>query len=286
LKKLILITGSNGQLGNECRVLSETYPNYNFLFVSKQDLSIDNITAVEDLFSNNNIDYCINCAAFTAVDLAETEIEKAYNINATAVGNLAKCCQKYNARLIHISTDYVFNGEKKIGYLETDTTGPINVYGASKLEGEKIAFTENPASIIIRTSWVYSSFGKNFVKTMMRLMQEKTEINVVSDQIGRPTYAYDLAKVIFDIIEKEDKVKPGIYHYANEGIISWYEFAHEIKNIGNYSCKINPISSAAYIVPAKRPHYSILNTDKIVLNFGIKIPNWKESLLKCMSLLK
>lgn len=286
MKKLILITGSNGQLGNECRVLSETYPKYNFLFVSKQDLSIDNITAVEDLFSNNNIDYCINCAAFTAVDLAETEIETAYNINATAVGNLAKCCQKYNARLIHISTDYVFNGEKKIGYLETDTTGPINVYGASKLEGEKIALTENPASIIIRTSWVYSSFGKNFVKTMMRLMQEKTEINVVSDQIGKPTYAHDLAKVIFDIIEKEEKVIPGIYHYANEGIISWYEFAQEIKNIANYSCKINPISSASYIVPAKRPHYSILNTDKIVLNFGIKIPEWKDSLQKCMSLLK
>jgi len=285
MKKNILVTGANGQLGSECRVLSETLSEYDFVFLTKEDLSIDNLEDVNKYFSQHKIDVCINCAAYTAVDLAETEMEQAYNINALAVGNLAHCCKKYQVRFIHVSTDYVFDGENNVGYLDTDLPAPLNIYGKSKLEGERLAMSENPASIIIRTSWVYSSFGKNFVKTMMKLMQERQELNIVSDQIGRPTYARDLAKAIFSIISDGKNDAAGIYHYANQGVLSWYEFAMEIKKIGNYTCTLHPIPSSAYPVPAKRPSFSILNTEKIEQHFNITIPSWKESLTHCMSLL-
>ena len=284
-KKNILITGANGQLGNECKITAGKFPNYNCTFVTKEALSIIDKDAIDELFSLHHFDFCINCAAYTAVDKAESEKENAFEINATGTANLAAICKKYNAVLIHISTDYVFNGENADGYVEEDLTGPLNVYGETKLAGEKLAIAINPSTIVIRTSWVYSSFGKNFVKTMMKLMQEKEQLNVVCDQIGSPTYAADLAEVIFKIINSSNPV-PGIYHYSNKGIISWYEFAQAIQEIGNYPCKVNPIPSSDYPVPAKRPGFSILKTNKIESAFAIIIPNWKDSLKKCMALIK
>ena len=284
-KKNILITGANGQLGNECKITAGKFPNYNCTFVTKEALSIIDKDAIDELFSLHHFDFCINCAAYTAVDKAESEKENAFEINATGTANLAAICKKYNAVLIHISTDYVFNGENADGYVEEDLTGPLNVYGETKLAGEKLAIAINPSTIVIRTSWVYSSFGKNFVKTMMKLMQEKEQLNVVCDQIGSPTYAADLAEVIFKIINCSNPV-PGIYHYSNKGIISWYEFAQAIREIGNYPCKVNPIPSSDYPVPAKRPGFSILKTNKIESAFAIIIPNWKDSLKKCMALIK
>ena len=282
----ILVTGANGQLGNECRTLAAARMDANFIFTDVAELSITDEAAINEMFSKNNFDYCINAAAYTAVDAAENDIEMSRAINATAVGYLAKACNKHNCKLIHVSTDYVFDGENEFGYKEEDKTAPINVYGVTKLEGEKLAFENNAQTIVIRTSWVYSFHGKNFVKTMMRLMQEKEEINVVADQIGKPTYAADLADAIFNIIFSSPTILPGIYNYSNQGVISWFEFATAIKEIGGYACKVNPIPSSAYPVPAKRPHYSILLTDKIETTYNINIPHWKDSLEKCMQLLK
>ncbi len=283
--KKILVTGANGQLGNECRQLAKYINGVDFVFTDVEELSITDELAIEKIFSQHQFDCCINAAAYTAVDNAEKDRETAYAINADAVGYLAVACKRYNSKLIHISTDYVFDGEKENGYLEDDVTGPINIYGSSKLSGEHLALDKNPQTIVIRTSWVYSYFGKNFVKTMMKLMQEKPEINVVSDQIGKPTYAADLAGAIFKIIFSSTEFVPGMYHYSNKGVISWYDFALAINEIGNYNCKVNPIPSSAYPVPAKRPHYSVLITDKIESVYGIEIPQWKDSLKKCMQLL-
>jgi len=283
----ILVTGANGQLGNECRTLAAARTDANFVFTDIAELSITDEAAISDIFSKNNFDYCINAAAYTAVDAAEQDVDMSRAINATAVEYLAAACHEYNCKLIHISTDYVFDGENANGYKEEDATAPINVYGITKLEGEKLAFENNLQTIVIRTSWVYSFHGKNFVKTMMRLMQEKSEISVVADQIGKPTYAADLASVIFKIIFTSSTFIPGIYNYSNQGVISWFDFAIAIKEIGGYaSCKVNPIPSSAYPVPAKRPHYSILLTDKIETTYNIDIPHWKVSLEKCMHLLK
>jgi dTDP-4-dehydrorhamnose reductase len=284
--KKILVTGANGQLGNECRTLAESIANAEFVFTDVAELSITDSSAVEEIFSKNNFDYCINAAAYTAVDLAETETALAQLINATAVGYLAEACRKSNCKFIHISTDYVFDGTNEIGYDVDDATSPINVYGATKLEGEKLALSLNPETIVIRTSWVYSFHGKNFVKTMMKLMQERESLNVVADQIGKPTYAADLAAAIFQIIFSENEFVPGMYHFANQGVISWYDFAVAIKEIGGYNCNVNPIASSEYPVPAKRPNYSILNTNKIEHTFNIQIPYWKDSLQKCMDLLR
>jgi dTDP-4-dehydrorhamnose reductase len=283
--KNILVTGANGQLGNECRVLSETVQNAHFTFTDVAELSITDNEAIDAMFAKNSFDYCINAAAYTAVDNAENDFETSNAINATAVGYLADACKKYNCRLIHVSTDYVFNGENENGYLEEDQTDPINVYGITKLAGEKLAMEKDTNAIVIRTSWVYSYFGKNFVKTMMKLMVEKPSISVVADQIGKPTYAADLASVIFKIIFSEKEIPAGLYHFSNQGVISWYEFALAIKEIGGYTCDVNPIPSSAYPVPAKRPHFSILNTDKISAACGIEIPQWRDSLVKCMALL-
>lgn len=285
--KNILVTGANGQLGNECRVLANARPEIHFVFVDREDFSISDKSAVDALFTKHSFDACINCAAYTAVDLAEKEKEAAYQTNAEAVGYLAEACKKNNALFIHISTDYVFDGSNANGYDVDDATGPLNVYGESKLAGEIIALEKNPESIVIRTAWVYSSFGNNFVKTMMRLMKERESIGVVDDQIGSPTYAADLAEAIFTIISSEKKIPGGVYHYTNEGVISWHEFALAINEIGGYTfCKVNPIPSSAYPVPAKRPSYSILKKDKIKSVLGITIPHWKDSLIKCMHLLQ
>jgi len=282
----ILVTGSNGQLGNELRILAAAHTDVKFVFTDVEELSITDVDAIGKIFTTHSFDYCINAAAYTAVDNAESDVDTSRLINATAVGYLAEACNKFNCKFIHISTDYVFNGENKEGYIEDDLTDPINVYGLTKLEGEKLALELNPQTIVIRTSWVYSFFGKNFVKTMMKLMQERTEINVVADQIGKPTYAADLAAAIFIIIFSSTDFIPGIYNYSNQGVISWFDFATAIKEIGGYTCQVNPIPTSAYPVPAKRPNYSILITEKIESTYGIAIPNWRSSLENCMALLK
>jgi len=285
-KKTILVTGANGQLGNEMQVISSAYTAYNFLFVTKEELAIDDVEAVKKYFASHTIDYCVNCAAYTAVDKAETEPEKALLINATAVGNLAKVCKEHNTQFIHISTDYVFDGTATSPYKEDHPVAPVNRYGATKLKGEELAQQNNPGSIIIRTSWVYSSFGNNFVKTMLRLMKEKEQLNVVSDQQGCPTYAADLAAAIMQIIQSNVKINTSsIFNYSNKGVINWYQFASAIKELTASKCIVNPIPAAQYPTPAKRPAYSVLDTAKIQHTFNIAIPFWKDSLQKCLGLL-
>jgi len=283
----ILVTGANGQLANEIKVLSFGYPQYQFLFTTKEELPIENIEALSSFFEKNKIGYCINCAAYTAVDKAEAEQEKAFLINATAVGELAHICREHQAKLIHISTDYVYDGSSTIPLTEQSRLAPVNIYGLSKLKGEEHAIRENASTLIIRTSWVYSSFGNNFVKTMLRLFKEKDEINVINDQLGSPTYAADLAGVIMKFIETKETGNDlsGIVNYSNSGITTWYEFAEEIKMLVNSNCKINPIPTSSYKTPAKRPSYSVLDTSKIKELLHLEIPDWQESLKKCIGIL-
>lgn len=278
----VLVTGANGQLGNELKVIAALYPSYRFIFTSRPQLPIDDFDAVALFFQENDINYCINCAAYTAVDKAESDRENAFRINADAVANLAVICRQQQTQLIHISTDYVFDGSATAPYKETDPTNPMGVYGASKCKGEELVLQNNPTAIIIRTSWLYSSFGGNFVKTMLRLMKEREQINVVDDQYGCPTYTADLAAAIMHIIPSAIK-KPGIYHYSNTGITNWYGFAVAIKEIIKSSCSINPIPTTQYPTAAKRPAYSVLDTKKIRETFGISIPEWKESLQNCLT---
>ncbi len=293
-EKKILVTGANGQLGKEFRALAASYPQYLFLFAGRNELSIENFDLVNKYFANHTIHFCINCAAYTAVDKAETEKESAFLINAAAVGNLAAVCKQFNVQLVHISTDYVFDGTAQHPYQETDTTDPVSVYGKSKLQGEELALQNNPSAIIIRTSWVFSSFGNNFVKTMLRLMKERESINVVDDQLGCPTYANDLAVCIMEIIEKcsiinvqynTEHSRRAIFNFCNDGAISWYQFALAIKELSGSTCLVNPIPSSQYPTPAKRPQYSALATSKIKEIFAITIPRWKESLKKCLDLI-
>ena len=283
----ILVTGVNGQLGNELQVIAPEYAGFKFLFVTKEELPIENNEAVSNYFKAHNIDYCINCAAYTAVDKAEVEKENAFLINATAVGNLAEVCKVQNVQLIHISTDYVFDGTAKQRYKETDKTNPVSIYGKSKLKGEELALQNNPSTIIIRTSWLYASFKNNFVKTMLRLMKEKESINVVNDQYGCPTYAADLALAIMQIIvSNKSKQNRGIYHYTNAGTTNWYAFAVAIKKITGSNCAVNPITTAQYPTAAARPVYSVLDTTKITSTFAVAIPNWEKSLERCLELIK
>ena len=283
----ILVTGANSQLGNELHVIAPQFPYCQFLFVTKAELDITNFNSIIKYFKGHSVDYCINCAAYTAVDKAETDEDQAYLINADAVAILAKICSQNNAQLIHISTDYVFDGTATQPYKETDTTNPVSVYGQSKLHGEELAIKHCPNAIIIRTSWLYSSFKNNFVKTMLRLMKEKESIHVVNDQFGCPTYAADLALAIMRIIRsKKSKVNPGIYHYTNAGITNWYEFAVAIKKITGSNCIVDPITTAQYPTAAKRPAYSVLDTAKIAVTFPVETPNWELSLEKCLGLLK
>jgi dTDP-4-dehydrorhamnose reductase len=282
--KTILITGAQGQLGREFKALQESFSQYHFLFTDRNELQIADENSVSNYFANNKIDVCVNCAAYTAVDKAEQERELATNVNATAVGYLAKACAKYNTQFIHISTDYVFDGTATTPYKPDDKTDPVNFYGQTKLDGELNAIKENENSIIIRTAWVYSSFGNNFVKTMMRLMNERESIGVVNDQRGAPTYAADLAAAIMQIIDKNNFVA-GIYHYSNKGNISWYDFAKEIAEQINTTSIINPITTAQFPTPATRPAYSVLNTEKICSTFGIEVKEWKDSLAKCIDIM-
>lgn len=281
-QKKILVTGANGQLGSEIKVLAENFPQFEFVFTDYQELSIVDEQAVNGFFDSFHPDYCINCAAYTAVDKAEDADEQqiVYDINAKAVAFLAKACATHDTMFIHISTDYVFDGNNTEPYQVNDSPNPMSVYGVTKLQGEKNALQYTDA-IVIRTAWVYSSFGKNFVKTMMRLMQEKPEINVVSDQYGTPTYAADLAQLILDIIAS-GKWVPGIYHYTNEGETNWYEFATAIKEMIHAECMVNAIPTLAYPTPAKRPTYSVLDKTKIKQVYAVQIPDWEESLEKCI----
>ena len=284
-QKNILVTGANGQLGQEFQQLEKNFPSLNFLFVSKNELSIADENAVNTFFKNKQIDICINCAAYTAVDKAETDKETAIAVNAIAVGYLAKACKNHNAKFIHISTDYVFDGKGIKPFTENDQTNPVNFYGQTKLSGELNAIKENEETIIIRTAWVYSSFGNNFVKTMIRLMNERESIGVVNDQYGCPTFAADLAQAIMQIIVGNNFIA-GIYHYSNKGKISWYDFAKEISQQINSHCVVNEITTSQFPTPAARPSYSVLDTSKIAETFNITITEWKESLQKCLALLK
>lgn len=286
LKSKILVTGANGQLGKELREFSSLHTGLDFVFLSREDLPIEQFELVRNYFNTLKPAYCINCAAYTAVDKAESEKDLAFLINGEAVGVLAAVCKEHNTKFIHVSTDYVFNGEATYPYTENFPTDPINVYGASKLEGEKQAMELNPSGIIIRTSWLYSSFGKNFVKTMMKLMNEKDEIRVINDQLGSPTNAEDLAETIFNIIgychSQIYTWEPGIYNFSNKGMITWYDFAKAIKEIINSPCSIKPISTAEYPTPAKRPAYSVLDKTKIQKTFGVQLKDWKKSLAICI----
>lgn len=283
----ILVTGSNGQLGAEFRYLASNYKDFEFIFTDVEELDITDFIAVSDYFSENNFDYCINCAGYTAVDQAEDELEKAFLINAAAVENLAKICEGHQTHLIHISTDYVFDGTSKRPYKEDDQVSPQSVYGFSKLEGEEAVLKYATKAIIIRTAWLCSQFGRNFVKTMLKLGKEKTQLKVVNDQIGSPTYAEDLAKAILEIISKPGKFKSSeIYHYSSMGSISWYIFAKEIIDMAGLNCKIIPVNSTEYPTKAKRPAYSVLDKSKIIHDFGIEIPEWNFGLKKLIEALK
>jgi dTDP-4-dehydrorhamnose reductase len=287
---VILVTGANGQVGQELRVLAASYPAFEFVFTSHENMPVNDEAAVQKVFAAHRPAYCINCAAYTAVDKAESEQDLAYQVNAEGARLLAAACKTFNTRFIHISTDYVFNGQSPAPYTEEAPTDPVNLYGASKLKGEQLCLQNDPQAIIIRTAWVYSSFGKNFVKTMMKLMADRPAINVVSDQVGAPTYAADLAKCMMHIIANCQlsiaNWIPGLYHYSNQGRISWFEFAVAIKELTGSSCTVNPIPSEQYPTPAKRPAFSLLDTNKIRNTFGCSIPEWRESLKECIKLLK
>ena len=285
----ILVTGKNGQLGRSIHKVISTeikvYQNLNeFVFVGRGELDLSQEEGVANYFNNNDkFDFIINCAAYTAVDKADQEQELANQVNHLAVKQLAEIANKQQAKLMHISTDYVFDGESKKSYTETDETNPINIYGKTKLAGEKALQKIMPTNaIIIRTSWVYSEYGNNFVKTMLRLGKERDEISVVDDQIGSPTYATDLANVILDIVQNVEFKEPSqttqIYHYSNEGEISWYEFAKEIFELTDIQCSVSSITTEQYPTPAKRPKKTLMNKDKIAKKFSVNTPDWKESL--------
>ena len=276
----ILVTGGNGQLASCIKDVEKQYDDLNIIYTDHLELDICELNQIQTFFkSNPQIDYCINCAAYTAVDKAETEAEKAFEINATGAKNLAQVCNDHDAILIHVSTDFVFDGEKNEPYTETDAANPISVYGASKLQGEVEIQQALKEYFIIRTSWLYSEYGNNFMKTMLRLAETRDGISVVSDQIGTPTYAGDLAEIIIQIINTKTE-KYGIYHYSNEGVASWFEFAKEIFKLTKNKIKVNPIPSIEYLTPAKRPKYSVLDKKKIIDVFKIDIPFWRESLKK------
>lgn len=284
----IFVTGANGQLGRSIREIADTYMHMQFVFFGSSEFPIEDIEKGEALFKEHRPQFCINCAAYTAVDKAESERDTADLVNGYAPGRLALLCKKYNSRLLHISTDYVFNGMASEPYLESDPVEPVNAYGASKLLGETEVIKHAPHSLVVRTSWVYAPFGNNFVKTMLRLMGERSEINVVADQLGSPTYAPDLAEALIQMIErciKNPETPGGIYHFSNDGIISWFDFASAIRKLTGSPCKVNPIPTSAYPTPAKRPAYSGLNKSKIVSDFGIVLKPWEESLKNCLKAL-
>jgi dTDP-4-dehydrorhamnose reductase len=285
---LIIVTGKNGQLGWEISQLASQFNQFQFVFVDVDELDLSKPETISSFFAKYQPQYFIHCAAFTAVDKAETEKELAYNINAISTGEIAKECAKINCPLITISTDYVFNGNGTEPYKTNQTAEPINYYGYSKWIGEKLALENWNKTVIIRTAWVYSTHAHNFVKTMLRLMNEKPELKVVNDQIGSPTYAADLAKAILQVVNQWHSGNQtfGIYHYTNSGIISWYDFACEIKALSGLNCTVHPVASSEYPTPAKRPSYSVMDTHNIVEDFKVELVDWKKSLKICIDKLK
>lgn len=283
--KKILVTGANGQLGQCLQKISSQFEEFEFIFTDSETLDITNKEEVNDFFWQNAPDFCINAAAYTAVDLAETEVEKAFLVNADGAENLAEACAENNAQFIHVSTDYVFDGENNLAYTEEDFTNPLGVYGASKLAGDELALEVNPCSVILRTSWVYSEFGKNFVKTMLSLFATKEELNIVADQFGQPTNANDLAEAIMKII-KSEKITPGIFNFSNLGRISWFDFAEKIAELSEAKIKLNAIETSQYPTPATRPKNSVLDLDKISKTYAIQLKPWEESLEDCVQILQ
>jgi dTDP-4-dehydrorhamnose reductase len=286
----ILVTGSNGQLGSEIKDIALNFKGFSFFFKDLPALDICNKAQLDVFFTENKIDTVINCAAYTEVDKAEDEEIIAEKVNSEGVLNLVNALEKVNGKLIHISSDYVFNGNSFLPYQELDEVNPIGVYGNTKRRGELAVLNSNIDGIVIRTSWLYSSYGNNFVKTMLRLGNERDEIGVVFDQVGTPTSASDLAKTCLDILfyNSESKINSNgkIYHFSNEGVSSWYDFAHAIMKLGNVDCKVNPIDAKDYPTEAKRPHFSVLNKSKIKKDFKIVIPYWRDSLAICISKFK
>ena len=283
--KTVLVTGANGQLGTSIRCLSGAYNRFQFLFTDVDTLDICKEESVDAFIQTHPVDYILNCAAYTAVDKAEENLELCEQINRDAVANLARAAQKCQAKVIHVSTDYVFDGTAHVPYREDEDTCPNSVYGVTKLGGEQEAFKYCPETMVIRTAWLYSSFGNNFVKTMMRLGKGKDTLGVIFDQIGTPTYANDLAATIFAIIQRG--IVPGIYHFSNEGVCSWYDFTLAIHRLaGITTCRVNPLHTDEYPAKASRPHYSVLDKTKIKQTYGITIPHWEESLARCIAQLK
>lgn len=285
---VILVTGSAGQLGNELRLFSKNYSGYEFVFTDIDTLDITDREALNEAIKRIDPDWIINCVAYNFVDRAETDQENAFRINSIAPGNIADAIKGTDCKFIHVSTDYVFDGNSAYPYSESSVTNPQSAYGRSKLDGEKNAL-QHPQTMIIRTSWLYSSFGNNFVKTILKLAGEKQSFNVVFDQIGTPTYAADLADAILTIISKEIRNQAvftaGIYNFSNEGVCSWYDFAVEIVNEAGLKCRINPILSKDFPSAAKRPSYSVLDKSKIKETYGIEIPHWRAGLQRCMKLM-
>jgi len=286
----VLVTGANGQLGRALQKIAHAQSEAKFVFLDSSTLDITDAVAVSDRFEAVQPDYVINAAAYTAVDKAESEAEKAYAVNAKGVANLAAACKEHHCVLLHISTDFVFDGTSRHPYKETDATGPQGVYGASKLKGEEQIAEIGGPHFIVRTSWLYSEFGHNFLKTMLRLGRERDELGVVNDQIGTPTNANDLARALLAIIESHEanpgNAPYGVYHYSNTGSCSWYGFAKEIFRQSEISITLNPIPTSAYPTPAKRPHYSVMDTEKIRTAFSLEIPEWSNSLSRVLEALR
>ncbi len=285
---VILVTGAAGQLGKELKIKSKNYFGYEFLFTDVDTLDITDGKKVREFINRNFCDWIINCAAYNFVEKAETEYEKAIQINSFAVKNLADSIKGTDSRLIHFSTDYVFDGKSNVPYKETSDANPLSAYGKSKLEGERAAL-QHPGSMIIRTSWLYSEFGNNFVKSILNKGKVNEPLNVVFDQIGTPTYAADLADAVLLIISKVIKnqiaFNAGLYHYSNEGVCSWYDFATEIINESGFNCKVVPVLSKDFRSAVQRPFYSVLDKSKIKENYSIEIPHWRQSLRRCIKLL-
>lgn len=280
-KTKILVTGANGQLGSELRELSNKYADYDFTFTDVADLDITSVDALNAFFSKDKFDFVINCAAYTAVDAAESNQELAFRLNTTAIDLLVEMAGKYGFFLVQISTDYVFDGEKNNPYTEDDVPIPSSTYGKTKLEAERLIIYSDINAIVIRTAWLYSTYGKNYVKSMIKYGNERDEMNIVFDQVGTPTYARDLADTILAIVpqlQKKEKPYREIFHYTNEGVCSWFDFTKQIYNHEGINCKVNPIRTCDYPTPAQRPAYSVLDKTKIKKTFGIDIPYWTDSL--------
>jgi dTDP-4-dehydrorhamnose reductase len=286
-KMNILITGSNGQLGNEIRTLSVQYPQMMFIFTDVAELDITNLDNVISFCTDKKVQAIINCAAYTAVDKAESDEALAHRINVDGPANLARTAAKVGAKVIQISTDYVFNGLSNVPLKESGAIDPIGVYGRTKADGETAVLTSGADAIVIRTSWLYSTFGGNFVKTIRKYGAERGHLKVVFDQVGTPTYARDLAKACLDILAGNDKISAqgNIYHYSNEGAISWFDFAHAILSLSGITCTIEPVDSSQFPTPARRPNYSVMDKGKIKADFGLTIPYWYNSLKDCISAL-